>query len=82
MSAPKQATTEVKKELTDIINDNQTKIVLDNGKIVKLGWLRPDTQDKLNDLIIEAIGLHAVSMHRVLPLCCLITFGDFVCFGG
>ncbi len=51
MSAPKQATTEVKKELTDIINDNPTKIILDNGKIVKLGWLRPDTQDKLNDLI-------------------------------
>ncbi len=51
MSVPKQATTEVQKELTDIINDNPTKIVLDNGKTIQLGWLRPDTQDKLNDLV-------------------------------
>ena len=49
--AQKQATTEVQKEMTDIINDVKTNIVLSNGKTVKIGWLRPDTQDKLNDIM-------------------------------
>lgn len=51
MKAPKQANIETQKELSDAINDKQTKLVLDSGKIIKVGWLRPDTQDKLNDII-------------------------------
>lgn len=50
MKAPKQANTEAQKTLTDIINDRNTKVVLSSGKTVKIGWLRPDTQDKIDEV--------------------------------
>lgn len=53
MKAPKQANTEVQKELIDIMNDVPMEITLTSGKKIKIGWLRPDTQDKINELLVN-----------------------------
>lgn len=53
MKAPKQATLDAQKELTDVTADTKKKITLSSGRKVKVGWLRPDTQDKIDELTVE-----------------------------
>lgn len=53
MKAPKQADQKTKEQLAELLGNKPTKITLDNGKVIKIGWMRPDTQDKLNDLITD-----------------------------
>lgn len=50
---PKQATTEAKEELISLINDDKDTINLSNGKKVKIGWIKPDTQDKIDTIITQ-----------------------------
>lgn len=52
MRAPKQATLDAQKELTDIQQDNKTPLVLSSGRKVRVGWIRPDTQDMIDTLTV------------------------------
>jgi len=53
MEAPKQADHESQELLQSILENKDTVIMLSSGRKVKIGWLMPDTQDKLDDLIVE-----------------------------
>lgn len=53
MKAPKQATLDAQKELTDITSDKKETLVLSSGRKVKVGWMRPDTQDKIDELTVQ-----------------------------
>ena len=49
----KEATLEAKEELVNIINSIKTKIKLSNGKTVKVGYIMPEVQDRIDYLIIK-----------------------------
>lgn len=51
MNAPKQADIETKAELAGIVSDKEDTITLHDGRKVTIGWLRPDVQDKIDDII-------------------------------
>ncbi|MCM1443603.1 MAG: hypothetical protein NC083_08765 [Muribaculum sp.] len=53
MKAPKQAKIEEQQTLMDVINDNFQVLTLSSGRKVKIGWIRPDTQDKLDTLFVN-----------------------------
>lgn len=53
MKAPKQADIEAQKTLMDVINDKKNTITLSSGKHIRIGWIRPDTQDKIDSLFVE-----------------------------
>lgn len=53
MNAPQQPTTETRKELIDIAADREELLTLSNGKRIKTRYLRPDVQDKLDEIIVD-----------------------------
>lgn len=53
MRAPKQADLESQKTLTSITEDKKDEIILSSGRKVKVGWIRPDTQDKIDDISVQ-----------------------------
>lgn len=50
---PKQATLEVQEMMQEMLGEKETELVLSSGRKVKIGWILSDTQDKLDDLIVE-----------------------------
>lgn len=52
-TAPKQASHDAQKELQSLINNEESIIELSSGRKVKIGWIMPDTQDKIDDIIVE-----------------------------
>lgn len=48
-----KASTQSQEELQNIINDKCSVITLFSGRKVKIGYLRPDAQDKIDDIIVE-----------------------------
>ena len=50
---PRQADFESQEALIDIELDRKGRIVLSSGRKVKVGWLRPDTQDKIDELFVK-----------------------------
>lgn len=53
MRAPKQATIDAQKEFVDVMNDKVNKLVLSSGRKVRIGWMRPDTQTKIDELFVK-----------------------------
>lgn len=53
IKAPKQANAETQKDLTDVTADKSNVIVLSSGRKIRIGWMRPDTQDKIDELTVE-----------------------------
>lgn len=50
---PKQADLESRKEQQEIINREKTVLILSTGRKVKVGWMEPPTNDKIDDIVIE-----------------------------
>lgn len=53
MSAQKEASLEAQAELQNILHNKATVVSLSTGRKVKIGYLLPDAQDKIDDLIVE-----------------------------
>lgn len=53
MKAPKQPTLETRTELADMMANDTEEITLSTGKKLKVGWMKPYVQDKI-DIIITA----------------------------
>ena len=49
----KEATLKDKEELVDLISQEKTPVKLHNGKTVKVGYIKGDTQDKIDYLIVK-----------------------------
>lgn len=49
----KQADHETQELLQDMVENRPSKITLTSGRTVKVGWLMPDTQDKIDDIIVH-----------------------------
>lgn len=49
----KEATLEAREDLVDIINSSKTTITLSNGKKVKIGYIIPEIQDRIDFLIVK-----------------------------
>ena len=54
--APKQSDIKAQAEMESVIHDNKDVLELSSGKTVKIGWIRPDTQDKIDQLYVEYEG--------------------------
>ena len=50
---PKQADLAAQEALVEVTSAKKTVVTLSNGKEVKVGFLLPDTQDKLDELLVE-----------------------------
>ena len=48
----KEAEQKDREELVNLLNQKPTKIQLQNGKTVKVGYIKGDTQDKLDTIIV------------------------------
>lgn len=53
MEENKTANTQSQEELQNIIKDRYTILTLSSGRKVKIGYLRPDAQDLIDDIIVE-----------------------------
>lgn len=53
MKAPKQATIDAQKELMDVMTGEVKDIILSSGRKVRINWLRPDTQTKIDELFVK-----------------------------
>lgn len=53
VEAPKQADHKSQELLQSLVNNEKSEIKLSNGRTVKIGWLMPETQDKIDDLIVQ-----------------------------
>ena len=51
--APKQSNLEAQTELENVLHDKSEEVVLSSGRKIKIGWIRPDTQDKIDELYVE-----------------------------
>lgn len=49
----KEAQLQDKEELVELVNQEKSSVKLHNGKTVMIGYLTPDTQDKLDYLIVK-----------------------------
>ena len=49
----KEAELKDKEELVDLLSREKTPVQLHNGKVVKVGFLMPDAQDKIDYLIVK-----------------------------
>lgn len=49
----KEAELRDREELVDLLSQEKTPVQLHNGKVVKVGYLMPDTQDKIDYLIVK-----------------------------
>ena len=53
MNAPKQPDLETREALVSMKADATDELTLHDGRKVSIGWLRPDTQDKIDRIITE-----------------------------
>lgn len=53
IKAPKQSDHEAQQVQQSMINDEPTILELSNGKKVKIGWLMPVTNDKIDSIVVE-----------------------------
>lgn len=53
MKAPKQPDLKTRAELAGIIADEAEPITLHDGRKIAIGWLRPDVQDKIDNIITK-----------------------------
>ena len=53
IKAPKQADHEAQQVQQSMIDDRPTIVELSNGKKVKIGWLMPVTNDKIDSIVVE-----------------------------
>lgn len=53
MKAPKQATTETKRELQNLLSNSPTILTLSTGRTIKIKSLYADAQDKIDDIIVH-----------------------------
>ena len=53
IKAQKQSDHETQQVQQSMINDEPTILTLSNGKKVKIGWLMPVTNDKIDSIIVE-----------------------------
>lgn len=53
IKAPKQSDHEAQQVQQSMINNEPTILTLSNGKKVKIGWLMPVTNDKIDSIIVE-----------------------------
>lgn len=50
---PKKADLKAQQALESVIHDEKSEVVLSSGKKLHIGWLRPDTQDKIDQLYVQ-----------------------------
>lgn len=51
--APKQSDLKTQAEMESVIHDKSDVVELSSGRKIKIGWVRPDTQDKIDQLYVE-----------------------------
>lgn len=49
----RESTSEARQEQMELINGTKTELILSTGKKVKIGWTLPDTQDKIDTIIVD-----------------------------
>lgn len=49
----KQSDLQSQEEQLNIVQDKKTVLRLSSGRRIRIGWIRPDTQDKIDELFVE-----------------------------